>query len=285
MKKILFYVLIVTCLLLCVSLVACGNKSSNTDTNTDTNTDVNTDSNNSAEDNRVPDLSHTHSFRNWETVRESTCSVAGEKKRVCECGHSETEALQFKEHTYDGRFCSVCGEGKGSEGIEYMLSYDESYYIVYKAGQCTDKEVYIPNQYNGKPVKRIEEMAFFQCHTMESLVIAEGVEVVSAYAFGACVNLKSVKIPNSVKTIEEIAFLGCRSLETISIGNGLERICKQAFVGCVALKTIFIPTSVTYVENNAFEACNELTIHCEHSSEQAWGENWNGGRDVVWGQQ
>ena len=277
MKKLLIGVLILACIILCVSLIACGNQSSNT--NSDTSNESNKDS---TEDTKAPDTSHTHSFGEWETTKESSCIAVGEKKRDCDCGYAETEALPLGEHTYDGRFCSVCGDGVGSEGIEYMLSYDGSYYIVYKAGQCTDKEVYIPNQYNGKPVKAIEEMAFFQCHTMESLEIAEGVEVISAYAFGDCNKLKSAKLPNSIKTIEEIAFLGCRSLETISIGNGLERICKQAFVGCTALKTIFIPESVNYIENNAFEACNVLTIYCEHRSEQNWGENWNDGRDVIW---
>lgn len=276
MKKLLFYVLIAMCILLSVSLIACGGKDKTTDSSIDNNTDTNIDSSN-------PETSHQHSFGEWKIARESSCLVAGEKKRDCACGYAETEAIPLGEHTYDGRFCSVCGDGVGSEGIEYGLGHDGSYYIVYKAGQCTDKNVYIPNQYNGKPVKAIEEMAFFQCHTMESLEIAEGVEVISAYAFGDCNKLKSAKLPNSIKTIEEIAFLGCRSLETISIGNGLERICKQAFVGCVALKEIFIPETVNYIENNAFEACNVLTIYCEHRSEQNWGENWNDGRDVVWG--
>ena len=44
---------------------------------------------------------HTHAFGEWETVTAATCIAAGEQKRVCSCGETETEAIAATgEHSY-----------------------------------------------------------------------------------------------------------------------------------------------------------------------------------------
>ncbi|MBQ8294874.1 MAG: hypothetical protein IJX87_00410 [Clostridia bacterium] len=66
---------------------------------------------------------HEHAFGEW-VVTEATCTTAGEKKRECSCGETETEAIAAKGHTEvkvpgkastctedgltDGKKCSVC---------------------------------------------------------------------------------------------------------------------------------------------------------------------------------
>lgn len=42
-----------------------------------------------------------HSFGEWTVTKEPTCSEAGEKTRTCACGHSETEALEKLEHSWE----------------------------------------------------------------------------------------------------------------------------------------------------------------------------------------
>lgn len=66
-----------------------------------------------------------HTYGEWETTREPTCSTVGEKVRRCECGIAETENIPTKEHTISeiapveptcttygytaGTLCSSCG--------------------------------------------------------------------------------------------------------------------------------------------------------------------------------
>lgn len=52
-----------------------------------------------------------HSFGEWETVKESSCSESGEAKRVCSvCGTVETKKLDLLEHTDENGdgICEVC---------------------------------------------------------------------------------------------------------------------------------------------------------------------------------
>ena len=293
MKKILFYILIAICVL-SVFLASCGkkNKGANNDSITtdssvadsdskDSNTDSDKKPGDGSNSGAVIIPGHNHSFGNWIISRESTCGLEGEKYRECSCGQKEVEAIEMKKHSYDGNTCTACGAARGSEGIEYTLSHDGSYYFVHRFGSCTDKDVFITNLYNGKPVKYIEEMAFFRYNDMESVTIAEGVETIRAFSFGACENLKTVNLPNSLTTIETISFLGCSSLKTVNFGNGVSRIGESAFRGCVALENVVIPASVYAIEKDAFESCF-TTIYCENQDEMLLGENWHGGNEVVY---
>ena len=54
-------------------------------------------------------------------------------------------------------------------------------------------------------------------------------KTIGADAFNGCVNLTSIKIPNSVTSIGNSAFYGCSDLSTISIGNNLTYLGNGAF--------------------------------------------------------
>lgn len=72
------------------------------------------------------DPSHTHTWTDWETVSEATCSAPGAKSRSCSCGEAETESIPQLDHTEvidtavestcsqtgltEGKHCSVCGQ-------------------------------------------------------------------------------------------------------------------------------------------------------------------------------
>ena len=81
----------------------------------------------------IPKLD-THTFGEYETVTEATCTAVGAKKHVCSvCGLEETEVIPMKEHTFEtlaaeeatctaightaGRRCTVCGYKEGYEAI------------------------------------------------------------------------------------------------------------------------------------------------------------------------
>lgn len=61
---------------------------------------------------------------------------------------------------------------------------------------------------------------------------------ISSYAFGNCVGIKSIEIPNTVTEIGFDAFYGCSGLTTIKIPSSVSEIDVLVFRGCSTLKSI-----------------------------------------------
>ena len=132
----------------------------------------------------VKDSEANHTYGEWIVVTESTESEKGHQKKTC----------------------SVCGYIKYStEGLEYSLSEDCTYYIVVGIGNVIDSDIVIPNFYNDLPVKEIGDEAFIGCKSLTSIEILNSVISIGNHAFERCINLKSIEIPSSVTTIGENA--------------------------------------------------------------------------------
>ncbi len=148
-----------------------------------------------------------------------------------------------------------------TEGLDYTLSNDKTYYIV-TIGTATDTDIVIPSEYNDLPVKEIGMQAFIDCH-----------------------NITSISIPESVTTISAYAFAGCKKLTSITLPSGLTTIKSAAFSDCTKLTSITIPSSVTTIGQLAFQDCTGLSIYAEAAEKSSdWHENWNpDNRPVTWG--
>lgn len=131
-----------------------------------------------------------------------------------------------------------CGEKKPSEGLEFSPSNDGAGYYVSQLGSCTDSEIVIPSNYNGKLVKGIDDQAFRGCVLITSVVLPEGITFIGEMALSKCTSLTNITIPNSVKKIKAYAFADCSSLEEVVIGKGVSTIGLFAFKDCDALKSI-----------------------------------------------
>ena len=66
-------------------------------------------------------------------------------------------------------------------------------------------------------------------------------------AFAYNVDLKEIRIPDSIEVIYPKAFIGCSKLEQISIGKSVRSIGSNAFEGCNSLKKIHTKDNTHYI--------------------------------------
>lgn len=164
-----------------------------------------------------------------------------------------------------------------------------TYYIVNGMGNCTDSNLILPNEHNGKPVKAVAENAFRDYTGIQSLVLNDNLMSIGEYAFAGCTNLKSLTL-NSELVSMEYSFDKCTALTEIHIptfyimkqeivrnfpckydlylndslvteisemNNGWWITMDSYFTNCKSLKRAVIRDS--YVNPSKFSNCTSLT--------------------------
>ncbi len=171
--------------------------------------------------------------------------------------------------------CNLFGKTAdgSSNGLNYTLSNDGSYYILSSMGMCFDKDITIPESYNGLPVKEIGNTAFSanekpRARSITSISLPSSIEKIGDRAFEDCSSLSSIKLASGgrLESIGASAFRGCTSLFDVKLPDGLTSIGESAFRGCTALKSISIPNSITSVGANAFTGCDNLSYNENRSA-------------------
>ena len=81
-----------------------------------------------------------------------------------------------------------------------------------------------------------------------------------------CVDLREVKLPDTITLIADNAFFRCKNLRAINFPESLGHIGESAFWGCVALEKIALPKEC-YIRNYSFAWCESL-------SEIEFNEQW-----------
>ena len=87
---------------------------------------------------------------------------------------------------------------------------------------------------------------------------------IGSYTFFNCSSLTSVTIPEGVTDIYSQAFYGCSSLTSVNIPEGVTHIDYQAFANCTALKDIYCSaTNVPSAVASVFEGTNiaDIVLH------------------------
>ena len=69
----------------------------------------------------------------------------------------------------------------------------------------------------GNNVETIGDWAFYNCHSLRSLTLPEGVEEVGLAAFYGCTYLNELTIPSTMKKIADNGFAGCEKLGTMYV--------------------------------------------------------------------
>ena len=142
------------------------------------------------------------------------------------------------------------------------LTVDPDHPSFYSAGNCIiDKQSktvlvgcnnsVIPNDGS---ILRIGMSSFDGCNGITELIIPDGVLIIYDYAFDNCINLRSVKLPDSLTKINS-AFNGCTSLENVELPSKMEWV--GGFSGCTSLKNITLPKTAS-LSSGAFKGCTAL---------------------------
>ena len=101
--------------------------------------------------------------------------------------------------------------------------------------------------------------AFYDCSSLMSVSIPDGVTKIDSFTFSGCSGLTSVSISNNVTSIGSNAFYNCSSLTSVNLPANLTSIDQSAFYGCSGLTSINIPAGVTSINSSAFSGCSNLT--------------------------
>lgn len=84
---------------------------------------------------------------------------------------------------------------------------------------------------------------------LKNVSLNYGLEIIGIYAFYNCTSLEEIVIPETVTEIGNYAFNGCTNLNKVNIPNGVKTIQNYCFASCPNLKELTIPPSVTQMNN------------------------------------
>ena len=242
-----------------------------------------------------PEIPHTHIYNNWVNVQ-PTCVDSGYSGYACSCG--EYNIIETYEptgvHSYENGYCVNCNE---SMGLEFELNPDGASYALKSIGTYTGEELNVPFTYNSLPVTAIAEYAFYECSTLKSISIHNGITTLGNYALAKCENLTTVEIDSGVSYLSGKCFFGSANIERVTINhynehykdyNGVvytadetelvffppnysdtefkfpshysvTKIGEYAFAYADSLESIELPYGLTTIDVAAFYKCSALT--------------------------
>ena len=210
----------------------------------------------------------------WSSSEEDTNKESNTNEEILDSGYPNLTASRGLKYSDYGNGVSVSG-----------------------IGTCTDKEIVIPEKYNGKVVLAIGEFAFRDNTVITKVTFPKTLTSIEKFAFDGCTSIKSIIIPDNVTKIGSYAFSDCNSLEEIvlpfvgnsSTGEGATsnydknfgfifgsgsnsyvpeslkkvtvtkgRVAAGSFRGCSSLETIILPDGLQEIGDRTFQSCTSL---------------------------
>lgn len=108
-----------------------------------------------------------------------------------------------------------------------------------------------------KGIEAIPESTFFECKSLENVLIPSSVRSIGSYSFQHTA-ITEFEMPDSVETLGDAVFTHCDNLKRIKLSSKLTFIPKSTFEGCTNLQEIDIPARVSLISKKAFEGTTSL---------------------------
>jgi hypothetical protein len=120
-------------------------------------------------------------------------------------------------------------------------------------------------------IKVISAGAFYDCHELVEINMAEGVTQLGAACFANCTKLVEIQIPESVKEFGSYTRYGdksyilgnCTSLKKVNIPTSVNIFSEGCFKGC-GLETFIIPENIKTLEQDCFSMDKLKAIKITH---------------------
>lgn len=111
-------------------------------------------------------------------------------------------------------------------------------------------------------VTNIQESAFSNCQSLETVVLPKNLITISQNTFYNCRGLTgTIQIPSTIREIGPRAFYYCSSLEGVIFPDNLIKIGERAFHECNNLGEISLPPNLREIGAYAFWACHNLELN------------------------
>ena len=88
--------------------------------------------------------------------------------------------------------------------------------------------------------------------------LPESLTEIGMDAFFNCISINNIIIPSKIEAINVYTFYNCTSLTNIELPDGLQTIGVSSFQYCTSLEEIYIPRSVNNIASTAFGNCTNL---------------------------
>ena len=176
-------------------------------------------------------------FYNWITAIAKNTAIDRLRRKM----NNEIKYLDNIEQVANDEDKSVFGE---LDGVKTLCLY---------LGNA--RELTLPESYNNGSYV-IAGNAFYECSSLESIIIPNSVTAIGNYAFFGCSGLTDINIPDSVTTIGIFAFAHCSSISDMTVSKSVTTIGEAAFYECTSLEKIVVDSGNTVFDSR--DNCNAI---------------------------
>ncbi len=212
-----------------------------------------------------------HEHTALEAVKENdvaaTCEIEGSYDEVIYCSECHEElsrtmkSVSKLSHSYKNGVCIQCNALKTTEGLNFKSNGNGTCSLS-SMGSCRDTNIIVPSvSPSGDIVTAVSASAFYNCVQLNSIRIPESVTSIGNNAFAFCANMRTVVLSNNITSWGNGVLAGCDSLQYRQ-SNGLSYVGSEQNPYLVLViandknrEEYEVNEKTIFVSNNAFSHC------------------------------